>query len=253
MKPLTLNQDVSPQEWAKNGTMFWHCWSMSVWYKHTVGWQWMSIEFQSPNGKCLHSPFQVPSFMLHCTEQVVDCWHTSFAWANLSMKHQNTSTKQSEIRNLHLWSFDTKSKLTITSVCNLTSKQRLYETYDYLDRFLPREGGQWKTWFYTTNRRQKLKRLPLGENEAPGVDFIPGPKMRWRQFPIKSMFMGVADRPRPDKGFDRKILLERVSTHQRFSDDVNINSLIKNGQWRNLYVPDSSMPCVDLIELIGVI
>ena len=162
MKPLTLNQDVSPQEWAKNGMMSWHYWSMLVWYKHAVGWCWMSIEFWSLNGKRSHSPFQVPSFMLHCTEQVVDCWHTSFAWANLSINHQNTSTKRSEIRNSHLWSFDTKSNLTITPICNLRSKQILFETYNSPNGFLPREGGQWhrcttsccwKTWF--KHRKQK--------------------------------------------------------------------------------------------------
>ena len=35
--------------------------------------------------------------------------------------------------------------------------------------------------------------------------------MRSRRFPVKSMFMGVVDRPRPDKKFDGRNLLVRVS------------------------------------------
>ena len=52
-----------------------------------------------------------------------------------------------------------------------------------------------KKWFYTTNCRRKVKRLPLGPNEVPGSDFIPVPKVRSRRFPVKSMFMGVIGRP----------------------------------------------------------
>ena len=83
-------------------------------------------------------------------------------------------------------------------------------------------------WFYVTNRRRKIKKLPLGEAEVPGCDFIPSPKMRSRRFPVKSMFMGVVANPNPEKGFDGRILLERISeevevkkkyTHQRFTDD----------------------------------
>ena len=66
-------------------------------------------------------------------------------------------------------------------------------------------------WFYTTNRRRKIKRLPLGGNEKEGDDKVKHPQMRSSRFPIKSMFMGVVGRPRPDKFFDGGILLERVS------------------------------------------
>ena len=68
-----------------------------------------------------------------------------------------------------------------------------------------------KKWFYTTNRRRKLKKLPLGEGEEDGEDMLVRPKMRSRRFPVKSMFMGVVARPRPDKNFDGKVFLERVS------------------------------------------
>ena len=88
-------------------------------------------------------------------------------------------------------------------------------------------------WFYTTNRRRKIKKLPLGPNEKEGDDAIIIPKMRSRRFPVKTMFMGVVGRPREDKGFNGKIYLKRVSeevslqkraTNQNFSPDRNINS-----------------------------
>ena len=61
--------------------------------------------------------------------------------------------------------------------------------------------------------------------------------MRSRHFSVKSMFIGVVGRPRPDNNFDYRIFLERISktyiitkriANQRFSDDVLINSKIKN-------------------------
>ena len=72
------------------------------------------------------------------------------------------------------------------------------------------------------------------------------------------MFMGVVGRPRPDKTFDGRIFLERISktytikkrtTNQRFSDDVLINPEIKNGKWRQFYVPD--MTCDDVKTFVG--
>ena len=74
-----------------------------------------------------------------------------------------------------------------------------------------------------------------------GDDTTKHPHMRSRHFPIKSMFMGVFGRPRPDKNFDGRIFLEIISktytikkrtANQRLSDDVLINSEIKNGKWR---------------------
>ena len=44
---------------------------------------------------------------------------------------------------------------------------------------------------YTTNRRRKIKRLPLSGNEKEGDDKVKNPQVRSRRFPIKSMFMGV--------------------------------------------------------------
>ena len=88
-------------------------------------------------------------------------------------------------------------------------------------------------WFYTTNRRRKIKKIPLRQHETVGDDFLLLPKMRSRRFPVKSMFMGVIARPREDRNFDGKILLERVSeektltrnsTNQNFSVDLNVNT-----------------------------
>ena len=97
-------------------------------------------------------------------------------------------------------------------------------------------------WFYTTNRRRKIKRLPLGPNKKPGNDFIPQPKIGSQLFPVKSMFLPVIGCPRKEKGFNGKILLEQVSktvtisrmvSHQKGSDNVLINAEIKNERWRN--------------------
>ena len=69
-----------------------------------------------------------------------------------------------------------------------------------------------------------------------GDDTTKHPHMRSRHFPIKSMFMGVFGRPRPDKNFDGRIFLEIISktytikkrtANQRFSNDDLINSEIK--------------------------
>ena len=51
-------------------------------------------------------------------------------------------------------------------------------------------------WFYVTNHRRKVKRLPLGPHEKEGDNSIELPKTRSRRFPIKSMFMGVVGRSR---------------------------------------------------------
>merc|ERR1740124_1015186 len=49
-------------------------------------------------------------------------------------------------------------------------------------------------WFYITNRRRRIKRLPRGDDEEEGADYIPQPKVRNRRFPIKAMYMGVVGR-----------------------------------------------------------
>ena len=99
-------------------------------------------------------------------------------------------------------------------------------------------------WFYTTNRRRKIKKLPRSLDEEEGVDVAPPPKVQSRRFPVKAMFMGVVGRPLPEKGFDGRVHLERVSkteevksltAHQNFSDDVILNCEIKDGGWKKLH------------------
>ena len=65
-------------------------------------------------------------------------------------------------------------------------------------------------WFYTTNRRHKINKIPIGPGEVNGDDTTKHRQMRSRHFSLKSMFMGVVGRPRPDKNFDGCIFLERI-------------------------------------------
>ena len=117
-------------------------------------------------------------------------------------------------------------------------------------------------WFYITSRRKKIKRLPLGPNKIPGVEFTPSPKMRSRRFPVKAMFVAVVANPNPDRDFDGKIfIIERICqskitkqmTHpSRFTDDLILNNQIKNGDWRNVIVLDDSTIVREFIVIIGL-
>ena len=71
------------------------------------------------------------------------------------------------------------------------------------------------------------------------------------------MFLGVIGRPRPEHNFDGKILLEMISkksevtqqrANQNFSDDALINSHVKDGQWKSLYV--GGMICGELKKVV---
>ena len=92
-------------------------------------------------------------------------------------------------------------------------------------------------WFYTTSRRAKLKCLPLQPGEEKGADRVKIPKMRNRQYPVKSMFLGVVARPRIDlpSMFDGRVFLKRVSEtltlkkdacNANFTHDIHINTLL---------------------------
>ena len=81
-------------------------------------------------------------------------------------------------------------------------------------------------WFYTTNRRRKIKKLPLGENEKEGDNKVKYPQTRSYRFPVKSVFMGVVGRPKPDKNVDDRILLERVSKTCVIKKKQYINDLV---------------------------
>ena len=114
-------------------------------------------------------------------------------------------------------------------------------------------------WFYTTNRRRKIKTLPPGVHEEVGDDEVPQPKIRSRRFPVKSMFLGVVGRPNEEHNFDGKILLKRVSeevemkqnsTNQNFTDDVLVNSDLKSGGWKEV-IDDLNITPHDATDLIA--
>ena len=77
---------------------------------------------------------------------------------------------------------------------------------------------------------------------------------------MKSVFVDIVGYPRSDKNFDDRIFLEKISktytikkitTNQRFSNDILINSDIKSRKWRVIYAPDSRMTCDNLEQIIG--
>jgi hypothetical protein len=103
-------------------------------------------------------------------------------------------------------------------------------------------------WFYKCNRQRKLKDLPLNaDKEPPGADSrVFSPKATSRQFPVKVMYMGIVGRPNAERNFDGKILLLRVSkskqlsratVSEQFVSDAALNALLKEGQWKNCFVP----------------
>ena len=107
-----------------------------------------------------------------------------------------------------------------------------------------------KKWFYTSNCHRRIKKLPRGRHEEEGVDTYKQPKVRSRRFPVKSMFMGVVGRPIAAKQLDGKVHLERISenkevkkltTNTKFCDNYSLNSLIKEGGWRDLHTEGSTV------------
>ena len=116
-------------------------------------------------------------------------------------------------------------------------------------------------WFYITSRREKNKRLPLGNGEVKGLDFTPSPTMRSRRYSVKCMFLRCVANPRPEKNFDGRIHLERISKQKKtrqmthhlcFSEDVNINNQMKNGEWRNyIDLDDTQVTIREHAEIIG--
>jgi len=62
--------------------------------------------------------------------------------------------------------------------------------------------------FYTTKRRRKVKKLPLGNYEKVGDENGIMPKKLSRRFPVKEMSMIFVGRPLPHPNFDGKILLQ---------------------------------------------
>ena len=93
-----------------------------------------------------------------------------------------------------------------------------------------------------------------------GADKLLLPKMMSRRFPIKLIFLGVVVRPLAHKGFDGKILLEQVGeliavtqlmASQKFSDDVNIHTVVKGDNWKMLCDDSGSISSADVTNTIG--
>jgi hypothetical protein len=110
-------------------------------------------------------------------------------------------------------------------------------------------------WFYTTNRRRKLKILPSNNNEMGQVAQYRRPRIRSRQYPVKVMYLGVVACPQPDKNFDGRVALGRVSIwktltrasrNKRFSVDVLVVEAIVKGDWKHQLV----MPGMSVDELL---
>jgi hypothetical protein len=117
-----------------------------------------------------------------------------------------------------------------------------------------------EAWNYLWSLRKKMKHLPRENFEEEGADRIQVRRVISRSHPIKVMFMGVVFKPQPERTFDGKIALKRVSrTRQlerdtyrsnKFHHDNNINQLIVDGDWRNVY-DDKTYTMLELTTLIA--
>ena len=83
--------------------------------------------------------------------------------------------------------------------------------YNHLTDRFPNVTMLDEKWFYSINRRRKIKQLPIALGEMDENDTTKYPQIRSRRFPVKSMFMGFVGCSRPDKNFDGRIFLERIS------------------------------------------
>ena len=112
-------------------------------------------------------------------------------------------------------------------------------------------------WFYTTLRRQTCMLLPKGNNEEVEPIYM-SPKILFRCYPVKVMYMGVVANPQLEHGFEGLIFMKRVSkmmTAQRrsyktiFTVDVHVNDAWQEGSiWRELIADSHSIE--DVLNLI---
>lgn len=115
-------------------------------------------------------------------------------------------------------------------------------------------------WFYTTNRRRRMKVLPTTDDDRGRIPPAKRPRIRSRRYPVKVMYMGVVACPQLEKGFDGRVLLERVSRQKqlsrssrntRFSVDVHCNEEIKTGKWKRFIEPGQTVEMVlDTVQTI---
>lgn len=95
-------------------------------------------------------------------------------------------------------------------------------------------------WFYTTNRRRRMKILPTTAVEAGHVYTYRPPRIRSRRYPAKVMYLGVVACPQLQHNFDGRVCLHRVSRtkiltrasrNKRFSFDVDVQQAIGSAEW----------------------
>jgi len=124
-------------------------------------------------------------------------------------------------------------------------------------------------WFYISSGRSKEKHLPMADFEEDEDVYIPAPTTRSRRFMAKVMVMGVIarlanpllrflGRCRPG-WMDGKIFLKRVSKmivrkqmsrHKRFVSCSQLNTLIKEGDWKQHFSEDTEMTVGELLTII---
>jgi hypothetical protein len=89
--------------------------------------------------------------------------------------------------------------------------------------------------------------LPCAPHETLEVASVKAPKLRSCCFPTKVIYMGFIAPPIPQKGFDGKIMIKRVSKEDEqqrgsftdtFSNKYAITHKIKNGRWCDYYHGD---------------
>ena len=104
-----------------------------------------------------------------------------------------------------------------------------------------------KKWFYISNQRRKVKKMPTDVTEVGPINAHRKPRVQSRRFRTKVMFMGVVACPQPRYNFDGRVYLSRVSRtkrlarssrNKRFSVDVDVVNAIVSGVWKRQLVTD---------------
>ena len=156
--------------------------------------------------------------------------------------------------SLRRWFLKCKGTFRRTVVRPLLTEEHLQARVEYCDRVLGLiEQNKVivyldEKWFYITSRRKKSKHLPLGPFEPAGSDRIQPSRVIHRQHPVKTMFMGVITKPIPERNFDGKISILRLSRQVRLQrntyrtnihEDRGINEMIRNREWVELFEDDT--------------
>jgi len=115
-------------------------------------------------------------------------------------------------------------------------------------------------WFYVYSRQWVLKYLLKADFEEVGANKLRVRKEINHRHPTKTMFIAASSMPNEEHDFDGKIYIKRISKdkttectsfNQGFHFNRDINQMLKNGEWRELYPnSDSTFLFGDLRELI---